>query len=228
MREINSSWRKRSSWIFPATTVATTLVAAALGVSRVACADTLITSFETGGFDQPGDPANTVTPLQTVGVTDGSFSLKVSSTDTGYWTDPGHIAVPDPSEILNNSVLKFDVTTTTGVQFVPIFLTDGGGYYQSPSGFYVGPSASPQTVNFDYSSLGIPLSSTGIFIRLQLSDGSPVSFYLDNVRASGAIVAPGDSGSWSKNGSANWSDATNWDDSTAGQFPGGRWVNGYL
>jgi hypothetical protein len=129
--------------------------------------------------------------------------------------------VPNAADILNNTVLKFDVTTSTGVQFVPIFLTNTGAtYYQSPSGFYIGASGLPQTVSYDYSGLGLPLDATTIRIRLQLSDGSPVSFYLDNVRVSGAIVQPGGTGTWSHNGSGAWTDAANWDDANAGEFPG--------
>ena len=54
-------------------------------------ADILLESFELGGFDEPGAGDVTTTPFQTTGVTNGSFSLKIDSTNTTWWTDFGHV-----------------------------------------------------------------------------------------------------------------------------------------
>src|SRR5436309_1521379 len=78
------------------------------GIAR--SADVLLNSFETGGFDTAGVADVTTTPFQTTGVTDGSFSLGVSSTNTGFWTDAGHINV-NPTDVTSHQVLKWDVTT---------------------------------------------------------------------------------------------------------------------
>ncbi|CAN5674210.1 hypothetical protein BH09PLA1_BH09PLA1_11900 [soil metagenome] len=208
--------------------IAAAALSAMLGNAVAPAADTLIQSFETGGFDAPGDPDNTVTPFQAVGVTEGSFSLRVDSTNTSFWTNPGLINAT-PSAVLSNSVLKWDVTTSTGVQFVPIFLTNGpggGGYFQAPSGFFVGASAAPQTIAYDYSGLGLPADATSIQVRLQLSDGSPVSFYLDNVRVSPAsVVLQQATASWKVNGSADWVNANSWNATPVGAIPGAAGSN---
>lgn len=212
---------RSSSWVRSNKSLALA-AAAALGLncpSVFARADTLIQSFETGGFDEPGDPDVTTTPLQTSGVTNGSFSLRVDSTNTSFWTDPGHILVPNASDVISNSILKFDVTTSTGVQFVPIFLTDTGStYYQAPGGFFVGASPASQTISFDYGGLGLPVDATQIRIRLQLSNGNPVSFFLDNVRVAPAAIVLGGSAEWVTNGNGAWVDGPNWNTGTP---PGG-------
>jgi hypothetical protein len=213
MREVlsNRSARRRAARFSAVTAILSSAAAAA-------AADTLIQSFETGGFDEPGDTAVvTTTPLQTQGVTNGSFSLRVDtnnmpeSTPSSWWTDPGHIIVPNAADIFSNSVLKFDVTTNTGAQFVPIFLTDTGAtYYQAPNGFSVGASVNPQTVSFNYTGLGIQPDATSVRIRLQLSNGGPVSFFLDNVRVGPAAIVLGDSAEWKTNGGGAWVDGVNW------------------
>ena len=131
--------------------------AAALLSAPAAFATTPVDSFETGGFDFDGDTGAgvTYTPMQTSGVTDGSKSLQVSSPQS-WWVNFGYTNIP-AADVAANSVLKFDITTSTGVNFIPIFHTDpspnpgDGGYYQYGSGIYVGASASTQTVTIDYS-----------------------------------------------------------------------------
>ncbi len=200
-------------------------VMAAMAGGLIARADTLIDSFETGGMDEPGDANVTTTPLQTTGVTDGSFSLRVDiAAPANFWADTGHINA-DPTAVLANSVLKWDVLNTTDfLQIVPIFLTNTGSFYYQGSAVGVGPSANEQTMSFNYASLGLPTDATNIRIRFQYNSNpaNNTTYYMDNVRVGGPPVTlgPGPS-SWALNGSGDWTTASNWDPSSGPNSPPG-------
>jgi autotransporter-associated beta strand protein len=196
-----------------------TLALLGAGSSVARSADFLLNSFETGGMDTAPDEGVTLTPFQTTGVTDGQFSLKVDIAPQSWWIDTGHINV-DPSAVVAHQVLKFDITTPTGVQLVPIFLPNSGSFYYQGPGISVGASSSAQTMTWDYSAIGLPADATQMQIRFQASNGSgDISYFMDNVRVGTTVQYFGDPASWKTNGSGDWGDSANWDPHAPG-LPG--------
>jgi hypothetical protein len=220
MSEVYEDSRRLGRFVRKHVLVAAAAIATIAGARSLRAADILLNSFELGGFDTAGDPDATATPFQTVGVTDGQFSLKVDSTNTSWWNDYGHINV-NVADVLSKTTLKWDVTTSTGVQIVPIFLPNAGSFYYQGSGISVPPSASPQTMSFDYSSLNLPGDATSMQIRFQGSNGSPISFYMDNVRVGSTVTLTNANATWKTNGNGDWTDSANWNPSIPG-LPGSQ------
>jgi hypothetical protein len=225
---------------------------AALLAITTARADVLLESFETGGFDYPGPSSgydeNTGTwsvsygTLATSGVTDGLYSLHVTQSGTNWWANLGLTEI-SAADLAANSVIQFDVLTSTGVQFIPIFHQDptlpgdptSGGYHQYNDGIYIPAGAGTQTFSFDYTTAafnswdphtGLPAAANAWTFQLQGSNGNGTTtfnmdFYIDNVRLTGTIpeLATATS-SWKVNGSGSWVNAANWDSDPAGTIPG--------
>ena len=145
----------------------------------------------------PNDATVTLANSATTGVTEGSGSLQVVRTTTGWnntmqLIDAGGLAAF--SQFPGNTQLSLDVTASStdvpGGWLNVTFAIQGGslGWTQS-SDMAVSLDGAPHTYTWDYSAVALPTSPTWWQVIIATNyGGANFTIYEDNLRTSGAVV----------------------------------------
>ena len=172
-----------------------TLLALSLATSASAG---LISSFESGldGWKST-DPTNVTISQDTIGATDGMYSLKVVRTDS-MWNNTME---NDPAVVFHFQApwnrLSFDVTAFAAdvpagwLNLTPVLNSQSQMWQQGPD-LRVPLDGMPHTLTWDFSTITTPAPMSGWFqLFLPSNSGGPLTYYLDNIRTT-TTALPGD------------------------------------
>ena len=184
-------------------------LAALLGISITAPARAgLISSFETGLDGWRAWDANVTLSQDTIGATDGSYSLKVTRADNNW----NNTMIQDPAIVYQFQApwnkLSFDVTAFAAdvplqwLNVTPVLNSQSRNWQQGPD-MHVPLDGMPHTFTWDLTTITTPAPMSGWFqLFFPSNSGGTATYYLDNIRTT-TDALPGDA---NLDGKVNFSD----------------------
>lgn len=167
--------------------------AAALGVTQIVGAAVLVDSFESGVFTAGGTK---VVAQSTTGVTNGSFSMAITDSDTSWaWVGKSYDATTYAAWKAN-PIIKIDLQdgpSATGHNIDVYFAmnSDGTGAGWTQTGIITSwpwlnaGATNAQTLMWDTSSIAATAGTNGTWWQLNImvrTGQTPQTFYFDNLR----------------------------------------------